>query len=100
MSEPVTMRHEWTGKPFHRKYSKLEILFTHLRRWFFLRRWLIRILAGNCSVMVNVDYCGTAHYKGPWLLNYNVVALNPTHEPCESGPLCSPKCDRLRKQDT
>ena len=39
-----------------------------------LRCWLIRKLAGKCFVMLNADFYGEVHLKGPWLLNDNVIA--------------------------
>ena len=63
-----------------------------------LRRWLIRRIAGKCFVMLNADFYGEVHLKGPWLLNENVIAQGPpTSRSSEwlplgssrSAPLCT-----------
>jgi len=47
-------------------------------RFYRLRRFLILLLAGECSVVVNADFYGKYHMKGPWLLMHNSIAQDPT----------------------
>lgn len=56
-----------------------------------IRRWLIRRLVGDGSVMVNVDVYGAYRFKGRFLLNDNCVAYpeyycSPTQRPREQSP--------------
>ena len=86
-----------TGKPSRRECTKLELLFLHLRHWYPLRRWLINILAGECSVMVNVDWYGKVLMKGPWLVMRDSIAQDPTYEPPVFQHLRSSKNEILCK---
>ena len=56
---------------------------------FNFRGFLIRILAGDCSVVVNVDFYGKVLMKGDWLVNHNVLARDPMYGTQELEPLHS-----------
>ena len=82
------------------KTTVFGLLFLHLRHWYFLRRWLIHILAGNCSVVVNADWYGKLHMKGPWLVMRNSIAQDPTYEPPGFQRLRNSKNGTHRKTDS
>ena len=69
-----------------------------LRKNFFnMRRWLVRLLIGECTVMANVDFLGKAVVRGPFLLSENCVALGSTWQPGEFEPDRMPMGEPARR---
>lgn len=64
-----------------------------------IRRWLIKVIAGDCSVIVNVDFYGKAEMKGFWLLTHNVLAQEPTYETPKSERSHNSNDESLYKMD-
>lgn len=59
-----------------------------MRNWLLaLRRQLVIWLAGNDSVMVNVDFWGKVHFKGRFLANENSIAQPMTRGQLQEAAL-------------